>query len=206
MIKSRISRGLEQRRWEKREVQVLGKVTKRNPRDRRYMCASPEYTPLDEIDRSILQILQRDARHTTAVDISEKVDVSDGTVRNRIEALEQRGIIEGYVPLVNYEQAGFPLQIRIVCSASIVDREELAEEALLIEGVVEVEEVMTGRDNIVVTAVAPRHEDLTRIAKSLDKLGLDVEREELVRHHYFRPFNHFGVEDVSEEMDGTYDV
>lgn len=170
------------------------------------MCAAPEYTPLDDIDRSILQILQRDARHTTAVDIAEKLDVSDGTVRNRIEALEQRGIIEGYVPLVDYEEAGFQLQIRIVCSARIVEREELAEEALLIEGVVEVEEAMTGKENVVVTAVAPEHDDLTRIAKSLDALGLDVEREELVRNHYFRPFNHFGVKDVSDEMDGTYNV
>lgn len=170
------------------------------------MCASSDYTPLDDIDRSILQLLQRDARHTTAVDMAEKLDVTDGTVRNCIEALEQRGIIEGYVPMVNHEEAGFQLRIRIVCSARIVKREELAEEALLIEGVVEVEEVMTGKENIVVTAVAPEHDDLTRVAKSLDELGLDVEREELIRNRCFRPFNHFGVEDVSDEMDGTYNV
>lgn len=170
------------------------------------MCARPEYTPLDDVDRAILQLLQRDARNTTAVDIADRLDVTDGTVRNRIESLEDRGIIEGYAPFINYERAGFQLQVLITCTATIVEREELARQALGIEGVVEVDEKMTGRENIVVTVVVPEHRDLTRIAKALDALGLAVEREELLRHHYFRPFNHFGVEDRSGEMNGTYDV
>ncbi len=170
------------------------------------LCASPEHTPLDDVDRTILQILQRDARHATAVDISERIDVSDGTVRNRIQALEERGVIEGYIPMINYEQAGFQLQVRIMCTAPIEQRHELAKEALQIEGVVEVHEVMTGRRNVQVAVVAPRHDDLTRAATELSDLGLDIESEELIRHHYFRPFNHFGVADVSEGEEGTYDV
>lgn len=170
------------------------------------MCASSESTSLDRIDRTILQILQRDARNATAVEIAKEIDVSDGTVRNRIEKLEQRGIIEGYAPLINYEQAGYQLQVQITCTTRVVKREQLAKKALEIEGVVEVQELMTGRENIEVTAVAPKQKDLTRIAKALDELGMEVEREELLRHHYFRPFNHFGVEDVGRERDGTYDV
>ena len=158
-------------------------------------------TPLDEVDRAILQLLQRDARNLTAVDIAEKVGVSDGTVRNRIEKLEARSVIEGYVPVIDYELAGYPLQIRIMCTAPIVEREDLAREALRIEGVVEVHEVMTGQRNVEVKAVAPRHDDVTRVALALDELGLDVESEELIRHHYFRPFNHFGTEDVSNGDD-----
>lgn len=151
-------------------------------------------------------MLQRDARNLTAVEISERLDVSDGTIRNRIENLEENGVIEGYTPIINYEKAGFQLEIKIRCSARIVEREELAEEALQIEGVVEVEEIMTGRNNIVVTAVAPEHDDLTRIAKTLNELGLEIESEELLRHNYFRPFNHFGAKDVSEDLDGAYDL
>lgn len=168
------------------------------------MGASSEYTPLDKVDRGILQLLQRDARHLTAVQMAEPLGVSDGTVRNRIDRLEQRNIIEGYAPLINYERAGFPLQVKIVCSARIVDREQLAQEALQVDGVVEVQELMTGTENIEVTAVAPEHDDLTSIATSLDEMGLEVESELLLRHHYFRPFNHFGTEDVAE--DGTHEV
>ena len=172
------------------------------------MCASHEYTPLDDVDRAILQLLQRDARNLTAVDIADRVGVTDGTVRNRIDKMEQSEIIEGYVPMVDYELAGYQLQIRIMCTAPIVDREDLAREALRIEGVVEVHEVMTGRGNVEVKAVAPRHDDLTRIARTLDEMGLSVESEELIRHHYFRPFNHFGTEDVSgsDGDEAVYDV
>lgn len=170
------------------------------------MCARQEYSPLDDIDRAILQILQRDARNTTAVDIAERLDVSDSTIRNRIDALEDRGVIEGYAPLINYEQAGFQLQVAIECTAPIVEREELAQKALQIKGVVEVDEKMTGRGNVMVTVVVPKHEDLTRISKELDSLGLDIEHEELLRHHYFRPFNHFGVDNISDEGAGTYDL
>lgn len=170
------------------------------------MCASSEYTQLDEIDRAILQILQRDARNTTAVDIGERIGVSDGTVRNRIEKLEQEDVIQGYVPTINYEQAGYQLQIKITCTARIVEREELAQQAHDIEGVVEVQEIMTGKENIEITAVAPTHDDETSIAKSLDELGLEVESEQLIRHHYYRPFNHFGAEDVSEDMGDTHEI
>lgn len=174
------------------------------------MCAAPEYTPLDEVDRAILQLLQRDARHLTAVDIAERVGVSDGTVRNRIADLEQRDIVEGYTPLVNYENAGYQLQVRFTCTARIVAREQLAREALDIRGVVEIRELMTGRENVEITVVAPRNEDVTRIAIALDELGFDVEREELIRHRYIRPFNHFGTEDVAasaaDNEEATHEV
>lgn len=170
------------------------------------MCASDEYTPLDRVDRAIIQLLQRDARNLTAVDIAEAVGVSDGTVRNRIENLEKRGTIEGYVPVVNYEDAGYQLEICFHCTAPIVEREDMARRALDIEGVVEVLELMTGIANVEITAVAPRSADVTRIAKELDKLGVEIEHEKLIRHKYIRPFNHFGTEDVSDDVDGTYEV
>lgn len=46
---------------------------------------------------------------------------------------------------------------------------------------------------------------MTRIATTLDELGLAVESEELVRHHYLRPFNHFGTEDVTGGADATHE-
>jgi DNA-binding Lrp family transcriptional regulator len=170
------------------------------------VCASDNYTPLDDVDRAIIQLLQRDARNQTAIEISEAVGVSDGTVRNRIANLEEREIIEGYVPVVDYENAGYQLEIQFHCSTRIVEREGLAEEALKIEGVVEVLELMTGSSNVEITAVAPRKDDVTRIAKALDSLGLEVEQEKLIRRKFVRPFDHFGTKDVSNEMNGTYET
>lgn len=104
------------------------------------MDESSERTQLDEVDRVILQVLQRDARYSTAVDLAENVGASDGTVRNRIEALQDRNIIEGFVPVINYAEAGYPLQIKIQCTARIINREELAREALKQTGVISVRE------------------------------------------------------------------
>lgn len=52
-------------------------------------------TPLDETDRHILHVLQNNAR-ATITDIANEVGVSGNTVRNRIEQLEEQGIIKGY--------------------------------------------------------------------------------------------------------------
>ncbi|MEA5388099.1 winged helix-turn-helix transcriptional regulator [Haloarculaceae archaeon H-GB11] len=63
--------------------------------------------PLDEVDRSILHQLQLNARQTDT-EIAEKVDVTSTTVRNRLDKLEEKGVIRGYYPEINYEQAGYP--------------------------------------------------------------------------------------------------
>lgn len=83
-----------------------------------------------------------------------------------------------------------------MCTAPIVDRERLASEARDLEGVIDVRELMVGRNNIHVQVVAPENDDVTRVAKRLDELGLEVEEEYLVRHHHHRPFNHFGTEEI----------
>lgn len=46
---------------------------------------------VDKIDKRILYYLAQDARNTTAREIAEEVDVSPGTVGNRIEKLENSG-------------------------------------------------------------------------------------------------------------------
>lgn len=66
---------------------------------------------LDETDRGILYLLQQNARETTAAEIAEAVGVSAGTVRNRIDRLEEQGVLEGYIPDIDYETAGFELHI-----------------------------------------------------------------------------------------------
>jgi len=63
---------------------------------------------LDEIDRRILHALMSDARNTSAPMIAEGLNVSAATVRNRIERLEEEGVIRGYTAIVDFEQADGP--------------------------------------------------------------------------------------------------
>lgn len=148
---------------------------------------------LDDLDRYIVSALQRDARHTSANDIAEEADVSPSTVRKRIAKLEDSGIIAGYHVDVDYERAGFQLQTLIVCTADIPEREELARRALEIDGVVAVREVMTGADNVHVEVVGGDGDDLSRIGRELDAIGLHVEDEDLIRNEYFTPYDAFAA-------------
>lgn len=50
---------------------------------------------MDDLDREILTILRRDAR-TPYTEIAEQVGTSEGTVRNRVEQLIDRGTIERF--------------------------------------------------------------------------------------------------------------
>ena len=50
---------------------------------------------MDDLDRRILAILRRDAR-TPYTEIADRVGTSEGTVRNRVEALSERGVIERF--------------------------------------------------------------------------------------------------------------
>ena len=153
---------------------------------------------LDDVDATILHHLQTDARNTSAADIAEDVDVTPNTVRNRIGRLEDQGIIDTYVPMIEYERAGYPLQVVIACTAPIPERPALASEAMTIDGVTHVREMMTGSRNVRVTAVAAEGEWITEIASELHELGLEIEEEQLVKNDYLQPFNHFASGPIEE--------
>ncbi|TYT60334.1 Lrp/AsnC family transcriptional regulator [Natrialba swarupiae] len=153
---------------------------------------------LDETDRGILHLLQEDARNYSAADIAEEVGVTANTVRNRISRLQERGVIDGYVPLLNYEQAGYQLTVIMCCTAPIPKRRTLAQRAGTIDGVTQVREVMTGHQNVQVIAVASESEKITEIANRLHELGLKVESEELVKNEYVQPFGNFDKNTVEE--------
>lgn len=150
---------------------------------------------LDEVDQGILFALQEDARNTTIEAIAEEVTVSASTVRNRIERLEETGVIEGYYPKINYERANFPLHVLFVCSAPADEREELAAEALDHHGVVDVREMLTSHRNIYVEVVAVDTRDLTRITNDLASLGFEIESSEIITSHYTRPWAEFQVDE-----------
>ncbi|MGO4377926.1 Lrp/AsnC family transcriptional regulator [Pseudoduganella sp. RAF53_2] len=62
---------------------------------------------LDEIDRRILRELRRDGR-VSNTKLAEKVGLSTTPCWNRVRALEEGGVIEGYTALLNQEALGLP--------------------------------------------------------------------------------------------------
>jgi transcriptional regulator, AsnC family len=151
---------------------------------------------IDEVDRQIIHELQRDARHTSASDIAESLDVSARTVRNHIQRLEKNGVIEGYSVNVDFEAAGYQLHTLIVCTAPIADREAIARRALEVPGVVAVREVMTGEGNVHVEVVGADSNDLSRIGQDLNEIGLEVADEDIIRNEYTTEYNGFAADDA----------
>lgn len=147
---------------------------------------------IDKIDEQILYYLTQEARHTSAPDIAEKVDVSAPTVRNRIRRLEEEGVIVGYHAHVNYERANGLLTNLFLCSTSATDRQEMAQRVLEIPGIINVREVMTGKGDLGIKAVGTDTDDLTRIAQDITTLGIEIDDEALIHREYFRPYAQFG--------------
>ena len=71
---------------------------------------------LDKIDKTILSLLQNNA-HITIKEIAAKVNISITPVHERIKKLENEGIIEKYVTLLNKKKMGQSLIV--YCNISL---------------------------------------------------------------------------------------
>jgi DNA-binding Lrp family transcriptional regulator len=146
---------------------------------------------IDDVDKAILYALQEDARNMSSGDITERTGTSDSTVRKRIQRLESDGVIKGYSASVDYQKSGYPLRMLLYCTAAIPERGDLVPDILDIDGVVSVQELVTGEQNLLVTAVGETDSDITPVAQELLDMGLTVADEVLVRSHETTPFGKF---------------
>jgi len=146
---------------------------------------------LDATDRTILYALQEDARNITSGDIAQRTDTSGSTVRKRIQQLQSAGVIKGYTAEIDYEKSGYPIRMLLYCTAPIHERGGLVPDILAIDGVVSVQELITGEENLLVTAVGTSDSDITPIAEELLEMGLTISDEVLVRSHETTPFGEF---------------
>ncbi|WP_338007573.1 Lrp/AsnC family transcriptional regulator [Natronoglomus mannanivorans] len=153
---------------------------------------------LDDVDRGILHVLQGNAREATAAEMGDLVNTSASTVRNRIEYLEE-GVIRGYHPELDYEEAGFELHLFMVCRAPTARRTELAKEALELSGVINVREMTTGAHNLHIESVAVDSDTADETRAGLEELAdLEIVSTQIINDFHVQPFNHFGADMVEE--------
>jgi hypothetical protein len=87
----------------------------------------------------------------------------------------------------------------LFCTASIPERGDLVPKILEVDGVVSVQELVTGERNLLVTAVGESDVDITPVAQELLEMGLTVADEVLVRRHETTPFGKFDPDRRSGE-------
>ena len=128
---------------------------------------------LDEIDRKIIRVLEKDAR-TSLRKISELVKVSLGTVSNRVKRMERNGVIKGYSVILDPDQIGWELNVVIglrIQKGRLIEIQERIAKDSRVHGVYDV----TGDFDSMVIARAKNRKDLDDLSKNV--LSIDgVER------------------------------
>ncbi|WP_440007956.1 winged helix-turn-helix transcriptional regulator [Halomicrococcus sp. SG-WS-1] len=158
---------------------------------------------LDEIDRRIIYHLMRNARDTSAPQIADEVSVSPGTIRNRIQQMEDHGIITGFHAAIDFERTDGRLTNLYTCTADVPDREALAKRIFDISGVVNVRELMSGQGNLQVKAVGTDTNDLARISRELTDHGLQIVEESLIQNEISHPYHPFGPDEGQGRLELT---
>ncbi|MAE90236.1 Lrp/AsnC family transcriptional regulator [Salipiger bermudensis] len=119
---------------------------------------------LDDIDRRILRVLQKQGRMSNA-ELSEQVHLSASACHRRVQRLESEGIIRGYVALLDARRMGMPTTVfvEITLSAQADEVLEAFEKAVSrIPDVLECH-LMAGSADYILKVVAEDTEDFARI-------------------------------------------
>lgn len=124
---------------------------------------------LDELDQNILKLLIKNARMSYS-DIGQQIGISRVAVKMRIQALEQRGVIEEYTTVINPQK----ISGAVSCYFEIETLPEtLAQVTELLnrnETVTQIYRV-TGKNKLHVHAVASSNEEMERlIQETIDPL------------------------------------
>ena len=81
---------------------------------------------LDKIDHAIIDALQNDGRISNA-DLAEKVGLSQSACLRRVKSLEQEGVIEKYVAVVDQRAADLPDNVFVQITVEKQTKELLTE-------------------------------------------------------------------------------
>jgi DNA-binding Lrp family transcriptional regulator len=119
---------------------------------------------LDDLDRAILDALQRDGR-VSNVQLATRIHLSESACLRRVRALEGAGLIQRYTAVVDQQKAGVPGNVFVSVA---LQRQDQADLQAFEEAVREVPEVMecylmTGEFDYLLRVVVSDAADFERI-------------------------------------------
>jgi DNA-binding Lrp family transcriptional regulator len=126
---------------------------------------------LDAIDHSILNKLQKNGRLSN-VQLADEVGLSESACLRRVKILEDSGIIDRYVMLINQSAIGKPGNIFVRVTLDGQQREKLAAFETEIIRVSEVMEcyLMSGDFDYLLRVISRDNEDYVRVHNKLTSL------------------------------------
>ena len=120
---------------------------------------------LDALDQQIVQLLIENARSSYS-EIGQKIGISRVAVKMRIQALEQRGVIEEYTTVINPQK----ISGAVSCYFEIETQPDALPEAeQILKGNDVVTQIyrVTGRNKLHVHAVAASGEEMERLIREV---------------------------------------
>ncbi len=126
---------------------------------------------LDAIDHSILNKLQKNGRLSN-VQLADEVGLSESACLRRVKILEESGIIDRYVMLINQSAIGKPGNVFVRVTLDGQQREKLAAFETEISRVSEVMEcyLMSGDFDYLLRVISRDNEDYVRVHNKLTSL------------------------------------
>ena len=129
---------------------------------------------LDELDRQIIELLIKNARMSYS-EIGQKIGISRVAVKMRVQALEEKGIIEEYTTIINPQK----ISGAVSCYFEIETKpESLMEVAGILKNNDTITQIyrVTGKSRLHVHAVASSNEEMERLLyETIDTLPGVVE-------------------------------
>ena len=123
----------------------------------------------DELDKKILELLSGNSRLSVR-EISKKLNSSPPTVSRRIRRLEDRGIIKGYVSIIEDEELGYDCRALLLIKISgNSDPERIIEEMRDNDRICNLYSTV-GNYDIISTATCPKLEGLSDFIDGLRKI------------------------------------
>ncbi|MGP4717241.1 Lrp/AsnC family transcriptional regulator [Psychrobacter sp. T6-6] len=127
---------------------------------------------MDKIDRHILEVLQKEARLSTA-ELSERVGLSPSPCARRLKRLEDEGYIENYQANISKAKAGIMMSFFVEVSLNNHQEDSIAafEQALSNMDEVINGHVVSGSYDYLLEVVSPNLDGYERFTRKLNKLA-----------------------------------
>ncbi|MGO2386824.1 MAG: Lrp/AsnC family transcriptional regulator [Psychrobacter sp.] len=127
---------------------------------------------MDKIDRHILEVLQREARLSTA-ELSERIGLSPSPCARRLKRLEDEGYIENYQANISKAKAGIMMSFFVEVSLNNHQEDSIAAFEQALSNIDEVinGHVVSGSYDYLLEVVSPNLDGYERFTRKLNKLA-----------------------------------
>lgn len=127
---------------------------------------------MDKIDRHILEVLQKEARLSTA-ELAERIGLSPSPCARRLKRLEDEGYIENYQANVNKTKAGIAMSFFVEVRLNSHQEDSIATFEKALSDIDEVinGHVVSGSYDYLLEVVSPNLDGYERFTRKLHKLA-----------------------------------